>query len=146
LEEYMLEALKEARKAYDIEEVPIGAVVVKDGKVIGRGHNLKERDKDPTAHAEILAIREACEFLGGWRLTGCELYVTIEPCMMCCGAIYQSRIAKLVYGSDDPKAGCVNSINHLLEDDRLNHMVEVDHGVLESQCSQIMKDFFRRLR
>ncbi|MCT4633352.1 MAG: tRNA adenosine(34) deaminase TadA [Firmicutes bacterium] len=142
----MLEALKEARKAYDIEEVPIGAVVVKDGKVIGRGHNLKERDKDPTAHAEILAIREACEFLGGWRLTGCELYVTIEPCMMCCGAIYQSRIAKLVYGSDDPKAGCVNSINHLLEDDRLNHMVEVDHGVLESQCSQIMKDFFRRLR
>lgn len=142
----MLEALKEAKKAYDIEEVPIGAVVVKDGKVIARGHNLKERDNDPTAHAEIIAIREACEFLGGWRLTGCELYVTIEPCMMCCGAIYQSRIDKLVYGSDDPKAGCVNSINHLLEDDRLNHMVEVHHGVLESQCSQIMKDFFRRLR
>lgn len=142
----MLEALKEAQKAYDLLEVPIGAVVVKDGKVIGRGYNLKETHKDPTLHAEIVAIRDACKFLGGWRLTGCDIYVTIEPCMMCCGAIYQSRLSNLIYGSKDPKAGCVDSINSLLYDENLNHKVLVHSGILEDDCSKIMKDFFRSLR
>ena len=106
----MQQALLEARKAYDMGEVPIGAVIVKDGKVIARGHNLRETEKDPTLHAEMVAIREAARYLGGWRLTGCELYVTIEPCPMCAGAIIQARIERVVFGAMDPKAGCAGSL------------------------------------
>ncbi len=142
----MQEALVEAQKAYDLDEVPIGAVVVKDGKIIGRGHNLREREKDPTLHAEIIAIKQAAKVLGGWRLTDCELYVTIEPCPMCAGAILQARIRQLVFGARDPKSGCTGSLYNLLQDFRFNHQTEVVEAVLEEECSHIMKDYFRQKR
>jgi len=142
----MQQALLEARKAYDMGEVPIGAVIVKDGKVIARGHNLRETEKDPTLHAEMVAIREAARYLGGWRLTGCELYVTIEPCPMCAGAIIQARIERVVFGAMDPKAGCAGSLYNLLQDPRFNHRVEVVGGVMEEECRRIMQDFFRARR
>jgi tRNA(adenine34) deaminase len=116
--DFMREALAEAQKAYQLDEVPIGAVVVKNGEVIGRGHNLRESKKDPTLHAEIIAIRQAAAVLGGWRLTDCDLYVTIEPCPMCAGAILQARIRRLIFGARDPKAGCAGSLYNLLEDTR----------------------------
>jgi len=142
----MQQALVEAQKAYDMGEVPIGAVIVKDGEVIARGHNLREREKDPTLHAEMVAIREAAKHLGGWRLTGCELYVTIEPCPMCAGAIIQARIQRVVFGALDPKAGCAGSLYNLLQDPRFNHRVEVISGVMEEECRRIMQEFFRERR
>ena len=143
---FMEQALLEAQKAYDMDEVPIGAVVVKDGEIIARGHNLRETGKDPTLHAEMVAIREAARYLGGWRLTGCELYVTIEPCPMCAGAIIQARIQRVVFGAMDPKAGCAGSLYNLLQDPRFNHQVEVVGGVMEEECRRIMQDFFRKKR
>lgn len=143
---YMEQALLEARKAYELDEVPIGAVVVKDGEIIGRGHNLRETCKDPTLHAEMVAIRQAAETLGGWRLTGCELYVTVEPCPMCAGAMIQARIDRLIFGAGDPKAGCAGTLYNLLQDSRFNHQVEIVKGILEEECRQIMKDFFRQKR
>ncbi|TCO77432.1 tRNA adenosine(34) deaminase TadA [Marinisporobacter balticus] len=143
---YMKQALIEAQKAMELEEVPIGAVIVKNGEIIARAHNLRETDKDPTAHAELLAIRKASQFLGGWRLTGCTLYVTVEPCPMCAGAIMLSRIDKLVIGTMDPKGGAAGSLLNIPEDDRLNHQTEVVRGVLQEECANIMKVFFRRLR
>ncbi|MDD3702542.1 MAG: tRNA adenosine(34) deaminase TadA [Caldicoprobacterales bacterium] len=142
----MREALAEAQKAYQLDEVPIGAVVVKNGEVIGRGHNLRESKKDPTLHAEIIAIRQAAAVLGGWRLTDCDLYVTIEPCPMCAGAILQARIRRLIFGARDPKAGCAGSLYNLLEDTRFNHRTEVTEGILKDSCSLIIKEYFRQKR
>jgi len=146
MEYFMREALREARKAYEIGEVPIGAVVVKDGVIISRAYNLRETTKDPTAHAEVLAIRQAAQALGGWRLTDCDLYVTIEPCLMCGGAIILSRIKRLIIGALDPKSGAILSLYNVANDERLNHRVEVITGILEEECSKLMKDFFKELR
>lgn len=143
---YMGIALEEAQKAFEKGEVPVGAVVVKGEDIIGRGHNLVESIKDPTAHAEILAIRQAAETLGGWRLTGCDLYVTVEPCAMCAGAIVLSRISRLFIGTPDPKAGACFSVNNLVTDSKLNHQVELSDGILEEECRQLMRQFFRQLR
>ena len=143
---WMGEALAEARTAMGLGEVPVGAVVVKDGRIVGRGHNRRETDRDPTAHAEILAIREAARVLGGWRLTGCTLYVTMEPCPMCAGAMVQARIDRLVYGVPDPKAGAAGTLVDLLRDDRFNHQVEVVGGVREGECRGLLREFFGRLR
>ncbi len=143
---FMEQALVEAQKAFRLDEVPIGAVVVKDGTVIGRGFNCRERGKDPTLHAEMVAIRRASAALGGWRLTGCDLYVTIEPCPMCAGAILQARIQRVIFGSRDPKAGCAGSLCNLPEDPRFNHRVQVVEGILAEPCSRIMKDYFRQKR
>lgn len=145
-ENFMLEALEEAKKAFNKKEVPIGAVVVKDNEIIGRGHNLRETSKNPISHAEIMAIQEACKFLGGWRLTDCTLYVTIEPCPMCAGAILQSRIQKVVIGAMDPKAGACGSLVNLLNDSRFNHQTEIEQGLLQEECSLLMKEFFKALR
>ncbi len=139
-------ALEEAKKAAKLGEIPIGAVIVKDGVVIGRGHNTTETDKDPTGHAEIMAIREAAKTLGGWRLIGFQMYVTVEPCAMCAGAIVWSRIEKLFIGAMDPKAGGCGSIFNIVQDQRLNHYVEIETGLMEEQCRNIIKDFFRELR
>ena len=143
---YMKEALEEAKKSYDKGEVPIGAVVVRKGQVIGRGHNLKESLKDSTAHAEIIAIRDACKNLGGWRLTESTLYVTIEPCPMCAGAILQSRIDRVVIGAMDPKSGACGSVIDLLGRDSFNHQSEVIIGVMGQESSDIIKKFFKTLR
>ncbi|MFY0544714.1 tRNA adenosine(34) deaminase TadA [Brevibacillus sp. H7] len=143
---FMQAAIEEAEKAASIGEVPIGAVIVREGEIVGRGYNLRETKKDPTLHAEMIAIREASARLGGWRLIGCTLYVTLEPCPMCAGAIVQSRIEQVVYGARDPKAGCVGTLMNLLDDPRFNHQVPVVEGVLAEECSQLLKDFFRRLR
>ena len=143
---YMREALAEAEKAYALGEVPIGAVVVFEDKIIGRGHNQREILKDSTAHAEILAMREAAGHIGDWRLSGATLYSTIEPCPMCAGAIVQFRVSMLVYGAPDPKAGAVDSLVDLVRDPRFNHRVEVVAGVLEEECRSIIRRFFRSLR
>jgi len=143
---YMKMALAEARKAYQRVEVPIGAVVVCNDQVVGRGFNLREQTQDPTSHAEMIALREAAENEASWRLENCQLYVTLEPCPMCAGAILQSRIKRLVYGASDPKAGAVRSLYQLLDDDRFNHQVEVEAGVMEKESAQLLKDFFRELR
>ena len=143
---YMKLALKEAEKALKKEEVPIGAVIVCKEKVVGRGHNLKEHTNDPTAHAEIIAIREAAANLNSWRLADCQLYVTIEPCPMCAGAMLQARIKRLVYGADDEKAGVINSLYKLVEDNRFNHTITVKSGVLAEKSIKLMQDFFRKLR
>lgn len=145
-EKFMALALQEAQKAAAIGEVPIGAVIVRNGEVIAKGHNLRETDKDPTAHAEMIAIRQAAQHLNGWRLIGCDMYVTIEPCPMCAGAIYQSRIERLFIGSMDPKGGAVGSLYNIPQDDRLNHVVDVTCGILQEACSSVMKNFFRALR
>ncbi|MDI3547276.1 MAG: tRNA(adenine34) deaminase [Halanaerobiales bacterium] len=146
-EDYMRLALVEAKKALALEEVPIGAVVVCAGEVVGKGYNLKEKDNDPTAHAEIIALRDAAKNLSSWRLDGCQLYVTIEPCPMCAGAIIQARIERLIYGADDPKAGATGSLYNLVEDERFNHQVaEVKGGVLAEECRDLMKSFFSKLR
>lgn len=142
----MLEALAEAAKARDLGEIPIGAVIEKDGVIVGRGHNLTESEKDPTAHAEMLAIREAAKTLGGWRLTGCRMYVTVEPCAMCAGAIVWSRLEKLYIGAMDPKGGGCGSVFNIVQEQKLNHYVEIETGLLEDQCRTIVKDFFRNLR
>lgn len=147
MDEYFMKlAIEEANKAYEIKEVPIGAVIVKNNEIISKGYNLREISKDATTHAEMIAIREACEKLGGWRLSGCCMYVTIEPCPMCAGAIVNSRIDRLVIGALDPKAGACGSVMNIVENPKLNHRVEVVKGVLENECSKIMKDFFSELR
>jgi tRNA(adenine34) deaminase len=145
-EAYMLLAIEEAKKAAVLKEVPIGAVVVFQDEIIGRGYNLREQQQDPLLHAEVLAIREAAKHLGSWRLENCTLYVTLEPCPMCAGAILQARIPQLVYGTRDPKAGCVDSLYHLLNDERFNHQTAVIDGVLQETCSALLRDFFRFLR
>lgn len=143
---FMREALIEARKAYALGEVPIGAVIVKEGEIIARGHNLRETFADSTAHAEIVAMREAARKLGDWRLSGTTLYSTIEPCTMCGGAIVQFRVDNLVYGAPDPKAGAVDSIIDVVREPRFNHQVAVVSGVLEDECREIIQQFFRELR
>ena len=143
---YMEEALREAEKAYNLGEVPVGAVIVKDGEIVGRGHNLTETSGDPTMHAEMLAIREAASHLGGWRLTGCSMYVTLEPCSMCSGALVWSRIEKLYIGAKDPKAGACGSVFNIVESDKLNHRLEVEYGIMEEESSEILKRFFKELR
>ncbi|MDD6042902.1 MAG: tRNA adenosine(34) deaminase TadA [Eubacteriaceae bacterium] len=146
MNKFMKEALREAEEAFDLGEVPIGAVIVKDDEIIARGHNLTETTKDPTAHAEMIAIREAAEKLGGWRLPGCSLYVTIEPCSMCAGAMVWSRIEKLYIGAMDPKAGACGSVFNIVEEDKLNHRIDVERGIMAEECSAIMKQFFVQLR
>ena len=145
-EEYMRMALDLARQAAAEGEVPVGAVIVKDGKVVGRGRNSTETDKDPTCHAEIKAIREAAKTLGGWRLPGCSMYVTTEPCSMCAGAIVLARIEELYIGTPDPKAGACVSLFSIPTDSRLNHRVKLSVGILQEECSAVLKDFFRGLR
>lgn len=143
---YMQAAIAEAKQAAKILEVPIGAVVVYQDEIIGRGHNLRETTHSPTAHAEILAIQQAAQYLGDWRLEGCRLYVTLEPCPMCAGAIMLSRIEHLIFGTPDPKAGCVGTMMNLLQDSRFNHQSQVTSGVLQKECASLLQDFFRQLR
>lgn len=145
-EKYMKEALKEAQKAYEKLEVPVGAVIVKDNKIIARAHNLKETKKDTTNHAEILAIQKASKKLGAWRLNDCEMYVTLEPCSMCAGAIINSRIKKIYIGALDEKTGAAGSVLNLFEDYKFNHKVEVEKGILKEECENILKSFFKELR
>lgn len=145
-EYFMNEALIEASKAYELDEVPIGCVIVREGKIIARAHNMKESFKRASAHAEMLAIDGASDFLGGWRLTGCELYVTIEPCAMCAGLIYQSRIKRVIFGSYDPKGGACGGVMNVLTVPEINHRVEITDGVLENECKEIMQSFFKRKR
>ena len=145
-EKFMKEALKEAKKAYDKLEIPVGAVIVKDGKIIARAHNIKELKNDTTKHAEIIAIQKASKKLGAWRLNDCEMYVTLEPCPMCAGAIIQARIKKLYIGTMDEKTGACGSVLNLLEDYKFNHQVEVETGLLNNECEKILKDFFKDLR
>jgi tRNA(adenine34) deaminase len=147
MDEYFMKiALDEALKAFEEDEVPIGAVVVREREIIAKAHNLRESLNDPTAHAEIIAIREAAEKLSSWRLIDCNLYVTIEPCPMCAGAIVQSRIKRLIYGAKDPKAGAVDSVMNIVDNPNLNHSVEVTSGILQYECSNIMKEYFRGKR
>ena len=145
-EKFMKEALKEAKKAYEKLEIPVGCVIVKDNKIIARGHNLKETKFDTTKHAEIIAIQKASKKLKSWRLSECEMYVTLEPCSMCAGAIINSRIKRLYYGAKDEKTGAVGSVLNLLQDYKFNHNVEVEQGVLEEECSNILKEFFKNIR
>lgn len=145
-EHFMNLALAEAKKAFEIGEVPIGAVVVRGDEVIALAHNHRETAKNALGHAELLAIDEACKKLGGWRLIGCTMYVTLEPCLMCAGAIINSRIERLVYATRDPKAGAVDSLYDVLRDSRLNHQVEVIEGVLAEESSRLLKQFFQELR
>jgi tRNA(adenine34) deaminase len=143
---WMREALAEARRAAEIGDVPIGAVMVRGGEVIGRGYNRREADRDPLAHAELLAIREAARRMGGWRLTECTLYCTLEPCPMCAGALVNSRIERLVYGAPDPKAGWCGTLGNLVQDPRLNHRLEVTAGVLAEESAALLRGFFASLR
>ena len=142
----MKEAIRQAKKAWKIEEVPIGCVIVYQGKIIGRGYNRRTTDKNPLAHAEISAIKKASKVMGDWRLEECTLYVTLEPCQMCSGAIVQARIPRVVVGCMNPKAGCAGSILNLLQVEAFNHQAELTTGVLEEECSQMMKSFFKELR
>ena len=143
---FMKEALKEAKKAYDKLEVPVGAVIVKDGKIIARAHNQKETKYDTTKHADILAIQKASKKLNSWRLIDCEMYVTLEPCSMCAGALINSRVKKVYIGAKDEKTGAVGSVLNLLEDYKFNHVVEVEKGILQEDCENLLKDFFKMLR
>jgi tRNA(adenine34) deaminase len=145
-EYYMRRALKLAEQAFENDEVPVGAVILHQGKVIGKGYNQRQMLNDPTAHAEILAITAAAESVADWRLTGCTLYVTLEPCLMCAGAIVLARIDRLVYGTDDPKAGAVKSLYQVLSDSRLNHQPEIRGGVLADDCGSLLSEFFRKQR
>lgn len=145
-EKYMREAIKQAKKAYAIGEVPIGCVIVYEDRIIARGYNRRTIDKNTLAHAELLAIKKASKKMDDWRLEGCTMYVTLEPCQMCAGAIVQSRMSKVVVGCMNPKAGCAGSILNLLQMDAFNHRVELETGVMEEACSQMMKEFFRELR
>jgi tRNA(adenine34) deaminase len=144
----MQAAIDLAREAESIGEVPIGCVIVHEptGRIVGRGYNRRETDHDPTAHAEIIAMREAGQTLGHWRLLDCTLYVTLEPCPMCAGAMVNARIPKLVYGCDDPKAGAVRTLYQLCQDQRLNHRIEVESGVMADECAGLLKEFFRTQR
>lgn len=143
---WMQEALRSAQRALDLGEVPVGAVVVYEGKIVGRGFNRNLADCDPTAHAEVVALREAAAALGNHRLVGCDLFVTIEPCSMCAGAIVHARIRNLIYGAEDPKAGAVNSTMHVLNHPALNHKVEVRGGILAGQSAELLQQFFRSRR
>lgn len=145
-EKYMREALKEANKAYKKGEIPVGAIIVKDDKIIARAHNLKELKKDTTKHAEILAIQKASKKIEAWRLNECEMYVTLEPCAMCAGALIQSRINKIYIGTMDEKTGACGSVLDLLNDYKFNHKVEVETGILKDECQKILQDFFKMLR
>ncbi|HWO78660.1 MAG TPA: tRNA adenosine(34) deaminase TadA [Bacillus sp. (in: firmicutes)] len=143
---FMEMAIEEAKKAREIGEVPIGAVLVLDDQVIARGHNHRETNQNSLAHAEIIVIDQACKRLGTWRLEDCELYVTLEPCPMCAGALIMSRVKKVVYGARDPKAGCAGTFMNLLQDQRFNHQCEVIDGVLANECGSLLTDFFQELR
>ena len=145
-EYYMKQALKEAEKAYKKLEVPVGAIIVKNGKIIARAHNQKEEKKDATRHAEILAIQKASKKLQSWRLIDCEMYITLEPCSMCAGAIINSRIKKIYIGANDEKTGAAGSVLNLFNDYKFNHKVEVEKGLLKKECEKILKDFFKELR
>jgi tRNA(adenine34) deaminase len=142
----MRRALDEAKRASFWGDVPVGAVVARDSEVVGRGGNARERKQDPTAHAEIIAVRAAADVLGQWRLEGCTMYVTLEPCAMCAGALVLARVERLVFGAADPKAGFVGSLGDLVRDPRLNHAVAVEGGVLETECGALLRDFFRDRR
>ena len=143
---FMYAAYEEARKAYDLGEVPIGCVIVCDNTIIARGYNRRKTDKSTLAHGEIIAIKKACEELGDWRLEDCTLYVTLEPCQMCAGAIVQARIKRVVMATDNPKAGCAGSILDMFHEERFNHQVEVTRGIMQEECSQLLKDFFKEMR
>lgn len=143
---FMEQAIVEAKKAAALGEVPIGAVIVYEDKIIGRAHNLRETSQNAVTHAELMAIQQACETIGSWRLEKTTLYVTLEPCPMCAGAILQSRVPRVVYGARDMKAGCVDSLYRLLNDARFNHECEVTEGILANECGQLLTDFFRAIR
>ncbi|WP_328797882.1 tRNA adenosine(34) deaminase TadA [Mammaliicoccus vitulinus] len=145
-ENYMKLAIQEAKKAWEMDEVPIGAIVVYKGEVIGKGHNLRENDQSPIAHAEMIAIQEAAKHLNSWRLEETTLYATLEPCVMCSGAIVMSRIPHVVYGATDPKGGCSGSLMNLIEDTRFNHRATVERGILEQECGDMLRNFFREKR
>ncbi len=143
---YMRAALTQAKKAYALGEVPIGCVIVYEGKIIGRGYNRRNTDKTPLAHAEITAIKKAGKFMKDWRLEGCKLYVTLEPCQMCSGAIVQARIPEVIMAAENPKAGCAGSVMDILNNPEFNHQVKVKKGVLQEECSALLKEFFVELR
>ena len=145
-EKYMREAIRQARKAEALGDVPIGCVIVRDGRIIARGYNRRNKDKTVLAHAELLAMRKACRKEGDWRLEECTMYITLEPCQMCAGAIVQARIPRVVIGSMNPKAGCGGSVLNLLEMKEFNHQAQVERGVLQEECSAMLSDFFRKLR
>jgi tRNA(adenine34) deaminase len=145
-ERMMALALEDARDAAEAGDVPVGAVVARGERVLGRAGNAREREQDPTAHAEILALRQAARSVGSWHLEGCTIYVTLEPCAMCAGALVLARIDRLVYGAADPKAGFCGSLGNLVRDPRLNHAVEITSGVLESECAELLRSFFRQRR
>ena len=145
-EKYMKEAIRQAKKAEAIGEVPIWCVIEYKGKIIGRGYNRRMADKTVLSHAEIIAIRKACKIMGDWRLEGCTMYITLEPCPMCAGAIVQARIPTVVIGCMNPKAGCAGSVVNLLNEDGFNHQAQVHIGVLEEECSRMLSEFFRELR
>ena len=145
-EKFMKEAIRQAKKAYALNETPIGCVIVYEGKIIGRGYNRRNTDKNALAHAEITAIRKASRKMGDWRLEGCTLYVTLEPCPMCAGAIVQSRMDRVVVGCMNPKAGCAGSVLNVLQTEGFNHQTELTTGVCQEECSNMMKSFFRELR
>ena len=143
---YMREAVNEAKKAFELDETPIGAVIVPDGKIIGRGYNRRHSEKNPLCHAEIIAINEAAKYIGDWRIENCTIYVTVEPCPMCAGAIVQARIPTVVFGTENVKAGCCGSVLNLMQQEKLNHRAEVISDVLKEECSSLMKEFFKNMR
>ena len=145
-ERFMKEAIRQAKKAWALKEVPIGCVIVSDGKIIARGYNRRNTDKNTLSHAELNAIRKASKKLGDWRLEGCTMYVTLEPCPMCAGAMINARVARVVFGAFDPKAGCCGTLYQLIQDGRFNHTCPVTGGVLEAECAGILKEFFARKR
>ncbi|MDO4519168.1 MAG: tRNA adenosine(34) deaminase TadA [Eubacteriales bacterium] len=145
-EYYMKEAIRQAKKAWKLEEVPIGCVIVYEDEIIARGYNRRNTDKNTLSHAELNAIRKASKKLGDWRLEGCTMYVTLEPCQMCAGALVQSRIDKVVIGSMNPKAGCAGSVLNLMQEEKFNHQVELVTGVLNEECSEMLSTFFAQLR
>ena len=145
-EKYMKAAIREARKAYKLEEVPIGCVIVQNDRIIARGYNRRNTDKNTLAHAELAAIKKASKKTGDWRLEDCTMYVTLEPCQMCAGAIVQSRLGKVVIGSMNPKAGCAGSVLNLLQMKQFNHQVEIINGILQEECSAMLSEFFQELR
>lgn len=145
-EKYMKEAIKQAKKAYRLWEVPIGCVIVYEDKIIARAYNRRNTDKSTLAHAEITAIKRAAKVMGDWRLEGCTMYVTLEPCQMCAGALVQSRITKVVIGSMNPKAGCAGSILDMFQMEQFNHQIETEKGILKEECSEMLSSFFKELR
>ncbi len=145
-EKYMKQAIKQAKKAYACKETPIGCVIVQGDKIIARGYNRRNTDKSVLSHAELIALKKACKKTGDWRLEDCEMYITLEPCQMCAGAIVQSRIKRVIIGAMNPKAGCAGSVINILQESRFNHQVEIQKDVMQQECSNMMSDFFRELR